>query len=81
MSNPSAVHYHPYDLTIVPHNKINRQFYYTMSVDGVTHVNGDESTHMTLDEFERGCALLVVAVIPCAPKHLSEHTTRKLEEI
>lgn len=57
LSKPDAVHYHPYDLTIVSHNQIDRQFYYTMSADGVTHVNGDESTHMTLDEFERGCVL------------------------
>eukprot|EP00892_Ulva_mutabilis_P004502 jgi/Ulvmu1/2423/UM134_0004.1 len=54
LSNPRAVHYHPYDLLIVPHSQINPRFYYTMSVDGVTHFNGDESTHMTLDEFERG---------------------------
>lgn len=62
LSNPSAVHYHPYDLTVVPHNQINPQFYYTMSVDGVTHVNGTESTHMTLDEFERGCGSFVCPI-------------------
>lgn len=60
LSNPNAVHYHPYDLTIVSHNHIDKQFYYIMSVDGVTHVNGDDSMHMSLDEFERGCGLPLV---------------------
>ena len=53
LANPNDVVYRPYDLLVVSHAKVQREFYYTMSAEGVTHFYGSETSHMPLDEFER----------------------------
>jgi hypothetical protein len=53
LAEPDAVIYRPYDLIVVPHSKVRRDFYYTMSAEGVTNFHGAETSHMSLDAFER----------------------------
>lgn len=53
LANPKDVVYRPYDLLVVSHAKVQRDFYYTMSAEGVTHFHGGETSHTSLDEFER----------------------------
>lgn len=53
LAEPGSVVYRPYDLLVVPHSKVTREFYYTISAEGVTHFHGKDTTHMSLDEFER----------------------------
>lgn len=53
LTNPNSIVYKPYDLVVVPHAKVQRDFYYTMSAEGVVHFHGNETSHVSLCEFER----------------------------
>jgi hypothetical protein len=53
LANPNSIVYKPYDLVVVSHAKIQRNFYYTMSAEGVMHFNGNETSHVSLEDFER----------------------------
>jgi hypothetical protein len=53
-AQPDAVVPRPYDLLVVPHSKVQREYYYTMSAKGLTFFHGAETSHISLDEFEGG---------------------------
>ena len=52
LADPHAVVRRPYDLRIVPHSQLHREYYYTMSAQGMTFFRGDETSHIPLDDFE-----------------------------
>ncbi|KAK9815239.1 hypothetical protein WJX72_000483 [[Myrmecia] bisecta] len=50
----SSAHAHnPYDLQIVPHQRVTPRSYFTMSAAGVTHFQRDLADFTPLDQFER----------------------------
>lgn len=43
--------FNPYNLEIVPHSKINKDNYYTMSSKGVTHFQNGQASYVSLDKW------------------------------
>ncbi|CAG9467054.1 unnamed protein product [Pedinophyceae sp. YPF-701] len=45
--------YNPFELRVVPHTRVNKKNFYTLSTKGVTHVLEGECDFWTLQEFEK----------------------------
>lgn len=52
LAEPNAVVLRPFDLEIVPHSKVHRSYYYTMSAHGLTFFHDGETSFISLGNFE-----------------------------